>query len=78
MFELFLIDVFFVVDQDLFDFGVGGIGFFVQYVGVYWYMLLVIDVMVYVQNFGFYDGLVGFLLGKVCVGQEGLIYGDQF
>ena len=76
--KLFLIDVFFTADQDLFDFRTGRIRLFAQTFGADRNVTPSIDVVTHAQNFGFYDGPATFLCAKVGARQEHLANSDQF
>ena len=75
--ELFVVDVLFAADQDLFDLGARRIGLFAQHRGIHRHMAPAIDVVAHAQNFGFHDGPAAFLRAKIGARQEDLADRDQ-
>ena len=75
-FELFLIDVLFTADQDLFNLGPGRIGLVTQHSGIHRDMPPAIYIVAHAQNFGLNDRPAGFLRAEISAGHEHLTDGN--
>ena len=63
--ELFLIQPFFIADQDLLNLGPGRIGLVAQHFGIHRHMTPTINVMAHAQHFGFHNCAAPFLGCKI-------------